>query len=134
MKGIPGKGLPGAGRRKVKLLGSLNRGWGGKNHNKSPWMQGSSLAHFSALSFLAEKDPDILGTQVVSLLRDAGFWQRFPVLAQPLGAWGSVLLRIWPPGSKRSSVQTQEHSFHQLGLVLNQRNAEVSPSTGRSLS
>lgn len=119
--------------KKSKTFGSLSKGWGGKNH-KSPWMQGSFLAQFSALSFLAKKDPDILGTQVVSLLRGAGFWQRFPVLTQPLGAWCSVLLRIWPPGSKQRAVQIQELSFHQPELVFSQRNTEASPSTGRFLS
>lgn len=113
--------------KKSKTFGSLSKGWGGRNH-KSPWMQGSFLTQFSALSFLAEKDPDILGTQGMT---GTGFWQRFPM---PLGVWGSALLRIWPSGSKQRAVQIQELSFHQPELVFSQRNTEASPSTGRFLS
>lgn len=38
-------------------------------------------------------------------LTDGGFWERFPMLVQPLAAGGSALLRLQPPGSKSRAVQ-----------------------------
>jgi len=68
---------------------------------------------------------------MVPLLRDGGFWKRFPVMVQPVGAGGSASLRIWPPGNKSRDAPNQQDSFHWLGPVYNQGYTEASLSIAR---
>lgn len=127
---------PGARGREVQLLsGKLGRdgGGGGGSRNHSLPHPGRAGLFFSILKCILGFSWLGIGPMPVALLRDGGFWKRFPVLVQPLGGGGSASLRIWPPGNKHRDAPNQQDSFHWLGPAFNQGNTEVSPSIARFL-